>query len=37
MVNGNYIVQAKLNKDEVIAVEPIENNPNANILGLARR
>jgi D-methionine transport system substrate-binding protein len=32
VVNGNFIVQAKLNKDEVIAVEPTENNPNANIL-----
>ena len=32
VVNGNYIKQAKLNMDEVIAVEPTENNPNANIL-----
>lgn len=32
VVNGNFIVQAKLNKDEVLAVEPTENNPNANIL-----
>ncbi|MFL4477746.1 MetQ/NlpA family ABC transporter substrate-binding protein [Paeniglutamicibacter sp. ORCA_105] len=32
VVNGNFIVQAKLNKDEVVAVEPTENNPNANIL-----
>ena len=32
VVNGNYIVQAKLNKDEVIAVEPTKDNPNANIL-----
>lgn len=32
IVNGNYIVQAKLNKDEAIAVEPIKDNPNANIL-----
>ena len=32
IVNGNYIVQAKLNKDEAIAVEPTKDNPNANIL-----
>ena len=32
IVNGNYIVQAKLNKDEVLAQESAENNPNANFL-----
>lgn len=32
IVNGNYIVQAKLDKDEAIAVEPVKDNPNANIL-----
>ena len=32
IVNGNYIVQAKLNKDEILAQESAENNPNANFL-----
>ena len=30
IVDGNYIVQAKLNKDEVLAQESAENNPNAD-------
>ena len=32
IVNGNYIVQAKLNKDEILAQEEAVNNPNANFL-----
>lgn len=32
VVNGNFIVQAKLNKDEILAQESGENNPNANFL-----
>lgn len=32
IINGNYIVQAKLNLDEVVAQESPENNPNANFL-----
>ncbi|RWZ83985.1 MetQ/NlpA family ABC transporter substrate-binding protein [Glutamicibacter sp. HZAU] len=32
VINGNYIVQAKLNKDEILAQESGENNPNANFL-----
>jgi D-methionine transport system substrate-binding protein len=32
IVNGNYIVQAKLNKDEVLTQESAINNPNANFL-----
>jgi D-methionine transport system substrate-binding protein len=32
VINGNFIVQAKLNKDEILAQESGENNPNANFL-----
>lgn len=32
VINGNYIVQADLNKDEIIAQESGDNNPNANFL-----
>lgn len=32
VVNGNFIVQAKLNKDEILAQESGDNNPNANFL-----
>ncbi len=32
IVNGNYIVQAKLNTDEIIAQESGVDNPNANFL-----
>jgi len=32
IVNGNYIVAAKLNTDEIIAQEDAVNNPNANFL-----
>ncbi|MGH3653916.1 MetQ/NlpA family ABC transporter substrate-binding protein [Glutamicibacter sp.] len=32
VINGNYIVQANLNKDEMLAQESGENNPNANFL-----
>lgn len=32
VINGNFIVQAKLNKDEMLAQESGENNPNANFL-----
>lgn len=32
LVNGNYIVQAKLNPEEILYQESAENNPNANFL-----
>ncbi|MGO4295959.1 MetQ/NlpA family ABC transporter substrate-binding protein [Glutamicibacter sp. MCAF14] len=32
VINGNFIVQANLNKDEILAQESGENNPNANFL-----
>ncbi|MFJ2620563.1 MetQ/NlpA family ABC transporter substrate-binding protein [Glutamicibacter sp. NPDC087344] len=32
VINGNFIVQAKLNKEEILAQESGENNPNANFL-----
>lgn len=32
VVNGNYIIQAKLDANEVLAQESPENNPNANFL-----
>ena len=32
VVNGNYIVQAKLNPEEILFQEEAENNPNANFL-----
>ena len=32
VINGNFIVQAKLNKDEILAQESGDNNPNANFL-----
>ena len=32
VINGNFIVQAKLNKDGILAQESGENNPNANFL-----